>query len=130
MPYLGQIIMTLPRLTVMAESVLQVTTLIFLRIKPFILNRPSSPSRLRKLFYIPFRYGQVCQKIEWILFLPAFPILYKIHMVSFIYDPCNIIIPDSFFFMALFLFSFPLSDRFLPDSCLPASLIPDITHIR
>ena len=109
MAYLYQVIMVFPRLVVVAEPVFQVISMSFLGIEPFILYRPSSPPGFRQLFYIPFCYRQVRQKIERVFSLPAFPSLYEIDLMLFIHNPCHIVMPHLFFFPFLFALPFFLS---------------------
>ena len=63
-PDLDQVIMVFDPLVVFTEQVLQIISLILLRIKPFIFYFPAHPPLLHQIAYVLFSHRQTCQKTE------------------------------------------------------------------
>ncbi len=57
-------------LVVFTEQVLQIISLILLRINPFIFYFPAHPPLLHQIAYVLFSHRQTCQKTERLFFLP------------------------------------------------------------
>ena len=103
-------------LVVFTEQVLQIISLILLRIKPFIFYFPAHPPLLHQIAYVLFSHRQTCQKTERLFFLtfdfahPSFygpfqflTILHQIDFTSVIVNLIYIIIPVSAIFYFRFL---------------------------
>ncbi len=99
---LYQVIMVFPCLAVMAEPVFHVAAMPLLGIEPMVLYPPSPSPCFRQPFYCPLRCWQVRQEMEQLPLLTALPGLYEIYLISFIRDPCHIVMPDRLFCVFFF----------------------------